>query len=81
MTEVNKSIEQRLTFETCREDDGDISIELYVDKSNLISMSFGGDGRISWAGIFEGKSECGKVMDPMALLVFKLLAAYAEKPE
>lgn len=41
----------------CREDDGDMNLEIYLDKHNQISISIRPDGVMNWAGMVDGVSK------------------------
>lgn len=44
-----------------RDDDGDPTLDLYIDTENQIGLILHSSGKISWAGIVDGKSCHGSV--------------------
>ncbi len=45
---------KEIELSVCHEEDGDMSLELYIDHGNQISLSICEDGSIAWAGASYG---------------------------
>lgn len=63
----------------CREDDGDMSFEVYLSTGNLVSVSVHEDGTLNWAGGFDNKFSHGNMPpSPLGLLLFQLIERAAD---
>ena len=56
------------------EDDGDVSIDWYLNSWRMLSISVSPEGRLAWAGLFDERSEHGNGWDNGKLdEMFKLI--------
>ena len=68
----------RPTLEICRDGDGDIGLEIYIDKDNCVSISISPEGHMNWAGKIGGKSEHNVVKDRLGAFIFRLTDTHVE---
>jgi hypothetical protein len=66
---------KEIELSVCHEDDGDMNLELYIDRDNQISLSINKDGSIAWAASSYGsrdhqRTETGN----MGKILYQLIA-------
>jgi len=73
---------EAVEFSLSRDPDGDVGVELLIDRHNLVSISIGPVGHINWAGICDGVSAHGPGSGKeLGLFLFKLLNRHVRDEE
>jgi len=66
------------TLEIGRDPDGDISIEIYIDRQHMVSISVSPEGHMNWAGVIDGERDHNVVKDKLGEFIYRLTNAHIE---